>query len=103
MKSPAHGPSISTVRPMYYVLIQGPSYRGLDFDSRERVREDLRLKLESNGVRYVEYCWVWDEKDRCQLLVGRYHRLEDARWWMAALRSFGFELSIRTELPGSDG
>ncbi len=87
---------------MYFVLIQGPSYRGLDFEAREKVRDQLRLNLETQGVRFVEYNWVWDEQDRCLLLVGQYDRLEDARWWIDALESMGFRICIRTDLPGGD-
>jgi hypothetical protein len=85
---------------MVYVLIQGPSYRDLDFEERERVREKMRLRLESRGIRFVEYGWVWDEDDRCLLLVGTYEREEDARYWIQALESMGFEVMLRTSLPG---
>jgi len=85
-----------------YVLIVGPSYRGLDFEQREVIRENLRIRLEKAGVRFVEYCWVWDEQDRCLLLVGTYENLDEATLWMEALRSMGFELCTRTHLPGED-
>jgi len=85
---------------MYYVLIQGPSYGDLDFDAREQIRETLRLKLESNGIRFVEYNWVWDEQDRCLLLVGEYQQMEDATLFVEALESMGFEICVRTHLPG---
>lgn len=85
---------------MYYVLIQGPSYGDLDFDAREQIRETLRLKLESNGIRFVEYNWVWDEQDRCLLLVGEYQQMDDASLFIKALESMGFEICIRTHLPG---
>lgn len=83
-----------------HVLIVGPSYRGLDFDQREKVRENLRIRLEIQGVRFVEYCWVWDEQDHCLLLVGTYDNLEQATYWMEALESMGFELCTRMHLPG---
>ena len=67
---------------MHYVLIQGPSYRGLDFESREHVRERLRENLKAHSIRFLQYDWVWDEEDRCLLLVGQYERLEDARYWI---------------------
>jgi hypothetical protein len=85
-----------------HVLIVGPSYRGLDFDQREVIRDNLRNRLEKQGIRFVEYCWVWDEQDRCLLLVGTYENLEEATLWMEALRSMGFELCTRTHLPGED-
>jgi len=85
---------------MVYVLIQGPSYGDLDFDAREQIRETLRLKLESNGIRFVEYNWVWDEQDRCLLLVGEYQQMEDATLFVEALESMGFEICVRTHLPG---
>jgi hypothetical protein len=87
---------------MVYVLIQGPSYRGLEFEAREKVRENLRLRLESQGVRFVEYGWVWDEEERCLLLAGTYDREEDARYWIQALRTMGFEVILRTGLPGDE-
>lgn len=87
---------------MYYVLIRGPSYRNLNFEARERVRETLRQELETHGIRFVEYDWVWDEQDRCLLLVGQYEKMDDAYWWMTALETMGFEISIRTRLPGDE-
>jgi len=87
---------------MYYVLIQGPSYRDLDFEAREQVRENLRQRLETQGLRFVEYAWVWDEKDRCLLLVGTYEKIEDADNWIKALESMGFKICIRTDLPGDE-
>jgi len=85
---------------MYYVLIQGPSYRNLDFEAREQIREDIIRKLENHCIRFMEYPWIWDEQDRCLLQVGQYRRLEDAYWWITALESMGFNLCIRTHLPG---
>jgi hypothetical protein len=85
---------------MYHILIKGASYKGLEFDQRERIREALRERLEQKGIRFVEYPWVWDENDQCLLLAGSYERLEDARWWIEALRSAGFEICTRTTLPG---
>ena len=87
---------------MYYVLIQGPSYRNLAFEAREQVRKSLRLKLENHGIRFLEYAWVWDEQDRCLLKVGQYGHLDDAYWWIKALESMGFEICIRTHLPGDE-
>lgn len=87
---------------MHYILIRGPSYRDLDFEARERVREDLRQKLAAHGILFAEYGWVWDEEDRCLLVVGKYENGEDARWWIRALVSMGFEICIRTELPGDE-
>jgi hypothetical protein len=87
---------------MVYVLIRGPSYGNLPFEEREKVRERIRLDLEAHGVRYVEYCWVWDEEDRCLLLAGQYERIEDATLWIEALESMGFEILIRRDLPGED-
>jgi len=87
---------------VYYVLIQGPSYRDLDFEAREQVREKLRENLEAQGVRFVQYDWVWDEEDRCLLLVGQYEKAEDARYWIDALQSMGFTVFVRTQLPGEE-
>jgi hypothetical protein len=87
---------------MYYILIRGPSYRDLAFQDREKIRESIRLKLEAQGIRFLEYPWVWDEEDRCLLLVGSYENMGDARWWIRALESMGFEISIRTGLPGDE-
>ncbi len=66
---------------MVYLLIKGPSYRGLDFDAREKVREGLRKQLVTHGIRFVEYGWVWDEEDRCLLVVGQYAHPDDASLW----------------------
>ena len=85
---------------MYYVLIRGPSYKGLDFEAREDIRDGLRQTLEANGLRYVQYNWVWDEEDRCLLEVGKYENKNDAFLLIEALESIGFEICIRTSLPG---
>jgi hypothetical protein len=87
---------------MYYVLIRGPSYRNLTFEDREKIRESIRLKLETRGIRFLEYPWVWDEEDRCLLLAGRYESMDDAKWWIRVLESTGFEIAIRTGLPGDE-
>jgi hypothetical protein len=87
---------------MHYVLIQGPSYRGLNYEAREKVREELRHKLEGGSIRFMQYDWVWGEDDRCLLLVGQYEKLEDAQYWIKALESMGFTLIVRTELPGEE-
>ena len=85
---------------MYYVLIQGSSYRDLDFEARERIRDSLRERLEAHGIRFVEYTWVWDEQDRCLLVVGKYERIGDASSFIKTLESMGFETCVRTHLPG---
>lgn len=87
---------------MIYVLIKGPLYGSLDFAARERIRENLTEELACHGVRFLEYNWVWDEESRCLLLVGKYDRMEDAYWWIRALESMGFELCVRTSLPGDE-
>ena len=87
---------------MHYVLIQGPSYGNLDFEAREQVRETLRQRLEAHGVRFVQYDWVWDEDDRCLLMVGQYEKAEDARYWIDALEVMGFTVLVRTQLPGEE-
>jgi hypothetical protein len=87
---------------MHYVLIQGPSYRDLSFEAREQVRETLRQDLEAHGIRFLQYDWVWDEEDRCLLLVGQYEKSEDARYWIDALESMGFRVFVRTQLPGEE-
>jgi len=90
---------ISGEKTTYYVLIRGPSYGSLDFEARENIRTEIRERLEAEGIRFIEYTWVWDEEDRCLLLVGRYEKKEDARWWIKALEAMGFEICIRTKLP----
>jgi len=87
---------------MHYVLIQGPSYRNLEFEAREQIREKLRENLEAHGIRFLQYDWVWDEEDRCLLLVGQYEKAEGARYWIGALESMGFTVLIRTHLPGEE-
>ena len=85
-----------------YVCIRGGSYVNLAFDERERLRENLRVRIEAHGIRFLEYCWVWDENDRCLLVTGTYERMEDARQWIQTLESMGFEITIRTGLPGDN-
>jgi hypothetical protein len=87
---------------MYYVLIKGSSYANLNFEAREQVRESLRENLETHGIRFLEYDWVWDEEDRCLLLVGQYRDVDHAYWWISALESAGFEICIRRHLPGDE-
>ena len=88
---------------MNYVCVRWASYKNRDFDEREQIRKDLRLKLESQGIRFLEYCWVWDENDRCLLVAGTYQRLADADQWIKSLESMGFEILVRTSLPGEGG
>ena len=85
---------------MYHILVKGASYKGLDFNERESIRERLRNRLEAQGIRFVEYPWVWDEDDQCLLLAGSYEKLEDAYWWIEALKSAGLDICTRTRLPG---
>ncbi len=85
---------------MYYVLIRGPSYGNLPFEEREKIREELRKELEAQGIRFLEYNWIWDEDDRCLLLVGQYERMESASLWIQALKSMGFSVCTKTQLPG---
>ncbi len=87
---------------MYYVCIRGASYRNLGFDERERIRENLRRRIESRGIRFLEYCWVWDENDECLLVTGSYRRLDDADLWIKCLESMGFDITIRKSLPGDE-
>jgi hypothetical protein len=87
---------------MYYLCILGESYESLGFHERERIREDLRVRLETHGIRFLEYCWVWDEDDRCLLVAGTYECMEDARQWIQTLRTMGFNITVRTSLPGKD-
>ncbi len=92
--------SISEEKTTYYVLIRGPSYGSLGFEAREQIRTEIRERLEAGGIRFLEYPWVWDEEDRCLLLVGQYENKENAVWWIKTLESMGFEICIRTSLPG---
>jgi len=87
---------------MHYVLIRGPSYGILAFEEREKIRTQIRESLEVQGIRFLEYPWVWDEQDRCLLLVGQYEQIADARFWIEALKSMGFEIVIRDNLPGNE-
>lgn len=103
LKNPDHKQAgISGHKTAHYVLIRGPSYGSLDFEAREAIRTGIRERLEAGGIRFLEYPWIWDEEDRCLLLVGQYDRMEDAFWWIKALESMGFEICIRTGLPGDD-
>jgi len=94
--------SVSKEKTTHYVLIRGTSYGSLDFDARERIRTDIRERLKAGGIRFLEYPWVWDEEDHCLLLVGQYEKREDAFWWIKTLEPMGFEIIIRTNLPGED-
>ncbi len=85
-----------------YVCVCGGSYGDLDFDDREHLREQLRLKIESNGIRFLEYCWVWDEMDRCLLVTGTYEQMDDAKQWIESLERMGFHVILRNELPGTE-
>ena len=84
---------------MPYILIRGPSYHNLDFPARELVRDNLVKKLEINGIRFLEYNWIWDEDDRCLLLAGNYKSEKDAYWWIRALESMGFKVCVSDHLP----
>ncbi len=86
----------------YYVLIRGPSYGSLDFDDREEIRTAIREKLEFNGIRFLEYTWVWGEDDRCLLLIGEYKNEQEVNQCVERFESIGFKTCIRTSLPGGD-
>ena len=86
----------------YYLLIKGPSYGSLGFEDREEIRTAIREKLEHNGIRFLEYTWVWSEDDCCLLLMGEYENKEDAGKCIEKLESMGFNTCIRTSLPGSE-
>ena len=88
---------------MYYVLIRGSAYGNLRFEAREEIREDLRKRLEAQGIRFLEYHWIWDEEDRCLLLVGQYEQMANASLWIQALESMEFTVCIKTSLPGEEG
>lgn len=90
--------NVSRQNTTFYILIRGPSYGSLDFEAREAVRTGIREKLEANSIRFIEYTWIWDRDDHCLLLVGQYEKKEDARWWIKALESMGFEICVRTSL-----
>jgi hypothetical protein len=74
-----------------YVLIQGPSYRDLDFEAREQVREKLRENLEAQGIRFLQYDWGGMRRTGVSF-VGQYEKAEDARYWIEALESMGFKI-----------
>ncbi len=95
-------PLMSPKKTIHYVVIRGPSYGTLDFEAREDIRTEMREKLEAGGIRFLEYQWVWDEDDHCLLVAGQYENIDDAFWWIKALESLGFEICIRTALPGDD-
>ncbi len=88
---------------MYYLLIKGPLYGNMNYEAREQVREDIRKRMEGHGIRYVEYTWVWDEQDRCLLVVGKYENMDDAGYLIKVLEKMGFETCTRTQLPGHEG
>ncbi|NLD35818.1 MAG: hypothetical protein GX654_03030 [Desulfatiglans sp.] len=88
-------------RTNYYALIRGPSYGSLDFVDREEIRTAIREKLESHGIRFQEYTWVWDEDDRCLLLVGTFENEEEANQCIKRYESMGFKTCIKTSLSGS--
>lgn len=87
---------------MLYVCISGGSYKDLSFDARELLRENLRRRIESFGIRFLEYCWVWDETDQCLLATGKYENLESAAHWIETLETMGFEVTLRSSLPGEE-
>ena len=87
---------------MNFLLIKGPLYGNLAFEAREQIREKIRIKMEDHGLRYVEYDWVWDEDDRCLLVVGKYENMDDAGYLIKALENMGFKTCVRTQLPGDE-
>jgi hypothetical protein len=86
----------------YYALIYGPSYGTLDFVDREEIRTAIREKLELNGIRFLEYTWVWGEDDHCLLLVGDYESEKEAIKCVEKYELMGFNTCIRTSLPGAE-
>ncbi len=84
---------------MYYVLLVGKDFDNKDFSERDKLRNQLVDKLIKNGIKFLEYHWIWDETNRVQLLVGSYHDLLDAKDWIEFLKKCGFTIRIVEKIP----
>lgn len=65
-------PGLSPPQGRWWVLVCGEEFNPLDFDQREEAREALRHQAALSGVQPGEYVWVWDDRNRAQLVAGRF-------------------------------
>ncbi len=85
---------------MYHVLACGESFQGLEFEERDRAREDLRLKVARQaGISFVLHYWIWDETERAQLWIDSKADREEAEKIRDYLQRHGIQARITTSLP----
>ena len=82
-----------------YILICGDSFKGLNFEQREQVRNRLRTRLLNKGIRLIEYVWIYDNTERAQLLFYECEHLKEARYWIRFLIKNGFNIRITDKIP----
>lgn len=81
----------------WWVLAVGES---LDVDSlaqSDKARERLKLTLFQAGLQLGEHHWIWDETERCQLVLERHSEREAAEKRAARLRAKGLAIRVVRE------
>lgn len=84
---------------MGYLLLLGPSLKNKNFEQREEIREEIRLKLEALGIVLQEYVWIWDKKDQLRLLIGEYKDTKDCFYLQKYLQKNGLKTEFSNKLP----
>lgn len=79
----------------WVVLAMGESFNPDLFQQRETARERLRREVRNARIPLREYVWVWDEIDRAQLVLARFHSQGEAKDCAQTFRSRG--LAVRVE------
>lgn len=87
----------------WQVVVVGEPLDPEDFASRDRVREELRLRVLSLGIRLAEHVWIWDETGRAQLVVATYAEHERALRLAQAIRGKGLSVRVVRARPEDSG
>lgn len=83
----------------WWVLLCGGALDADDFDQRERMREGLAEVARELGLVLSEHIWVWDDRNRAQLVVGRHATrelaLEESGRLAERIRALGRHVEVR--------
>jgi hypothetical protein len=81
----------------WWVLAVGDSLALESLEQRDKARERLRLALFQAGLQLGEHHWIWDETERCQLVLERHAEREGAEARAVRLRAKGLLIRVVRE------